>query len=667
MKSTQILAAILFVAASAYLPGAAVAQVTLTLDSSRTSTPISKYVYGQFAEHLGRSIYGGLWAEMIEDRKFGQEITDDYKPFDLADDNYGKPAAFVYLKNSPWKVIGPKGTVTMDKTRAYVGDWSPVIHLTGDGTESGISQGNEPYNGAGGFLAVEKGKTYVGHIVLAGDAEAGPIKVRLGNPSASSGLRVWSKQQVIEKLSGEWTSYPLEFSSLPDSDQVTLSITAKGKGMFRIGAISLMPADNVKGWRADTLAALKALDAPLLRWPGGNFVSGYNWRDGIDPNRDKRPPRANPAWKNIEHNDVGIHEFMELCDLIKTEPYVALNMGKGSVEEAAAEVQYIVGAADTPMGRLRAANGRRTPWTEKIWAVGNEMYGTWQLGYMPVDLYVLRHNAAAKLIHAEAPDSILVACGDTSTKGWDNRMLTSCGDNMNLLSLHTYVHEVVGDPYKHSVQLRDSIHTILTAFRGYKSTLPIVDQRNIKVAFDEWNFWYGNYVYGELGTQYRLKDALGVAMGLHEFYRNSDIVELACFAQTVNVLGAIKTSRTAATLEGSGEVLALYRHQFGTVPIQLTQPAADLDIAAAWTEDGKAITISIVNATDSPRTVAIDLGKTAVKSAATQWEITGPNPQVHNEPDGFPNLIRAVQKQVKFENKLDSPPYSAELYRLEIN
>ena len=127
-----------------------------------------------------------------------------------------------------------------------------------------------------------------------------------------------------------------------------------------------MPADNVKGWRADTLEVLKKLDTPLLRWPGGNFVSGYNWRDGIDPNPDKRPPRANPAWKNIEHNDVGIHEFMDLCDLIKTEPYVALNMGKGRVEDAAAEVQYIVGGADTPMGKLRAANGRKEPWNGEV-------------------------------------------------------------------------------------------------------------------------------------------------------------------------------------------------------------------------------------------------------------------------------------------------------------
>jgi alpha-N-arabinofuranosidase len=245
-------------------------------------------------------------------------------------------------------------------------------------------------------------------------------------------------------------------------------------------------------------------------------------------------------------------------------------------------------------------------------------------------------------------------------------MLTSAGENFNLLSLHTYVHEVAGDPYAHSVQLRDSIHEILSTFRGYKTKLPIVQQKDIRVAFDEWNFWYGDYVYGELGTQYRLKDALGVAMGLHEFYRNSDVVGLACFAQTVNVLGAIKTSRTAATLEGSGEVLALYRQQYGTVPIQIQQPAADLDVSAAWTEDHRAITISVVNATDKPRTLDVDLGKTAVKGAAARWEISGPSPQLHNEPGLTPEVIRAVEEKVSFANKLEAPAYSVELYRLEI-
>lgn len=659
-------AAVTIIAVSAAPALAADEEIKLLVDVSRTSAPISKYVYGQFIEHLGRSIYGGLWAEMIEDRKFARPINDDYSPFDLANDAFGKPAAFTYLKNSPWKVIGPKGSVSMDKARAYVGEWSPVIHLPGDGTEAGISQGNEPYNGAAGFLAVQRGKKYQGHIVLAGDAAVGPVTVRLGNPNHSSLLKQFSAEAVIQSIEKQWRSYPLEFSDLPDCDQVTLSITAKGKGKLRVGAVSLMPGDNVKGWRADTLEAVGKLAAPLLRWPGGNFVSGYNWRDGIDPDRDKRPPRANPAWKNIEHNDVGIHEFMELCDLLKTEPYVALNMGKGSVEDAAAEVQYIVGDPALPMGKIRAANGHREPWAVKHWAVGNEMYGTWQLGYQPVDSYVLKHNAAATLIRKEAPMGILVACGDTSTKGWDEAILKSAGENFNLLSLHTYVHEVAGDPHAHAVQLRDSIRDTLNTFRTYQAAFPVVNRNNIRVAFDEWNFWYGNYVYGELGTQYRLKDALGVAMGLHEFYRNSDIVELACFAQAVNVLGAVKTSRTAASLEGSGIVLALYQRQFGTIPIEVKQPSPDLDVSAAWTSDRQAITIAMVNATAEPRTVAVNFGATKVKPEAMRWEIKGTSPQLHNEPGLTPDPLSAVESAITVDGKLKAPPYSIELYRLRV-
>ena len=143
---------------------------------------------------------------MIEDRKFAHEITDEYNPFALANDAYGKPAAFTYLKNSPWKVIGPKGTVSMDKVDPYVGEWSPMIHLPGDGTQVGIALGNEPYSGAAGFLAVQRGKKYLGHIILAGAGEVGPVTVRLGNPSHYSGLKEFSVEQVIERVGQGWKS-----------------------------------------------------------------------------------------------------------------------------------------------------------------------------------------------------------------------------------------------------------------------------------------------------------------------------------------------------------------------------------------------------------------------------------------------------------------------------
>ena len=133
----------------------------------------------------------------------------------------------------------------------------------------------------------------------------------------------------------------------------------------------------------------------FYRWPGGNFVSGYNWRDGIG-DVDKRPPRKNPAWQGVEANDVGIHEFMGLCELIKAEPYIAVNAGLGNSKEAMAEVQYTNGFESTPMGKLRSANGHEKPWKVKFWSIGNEMYGSWQLGHTSTQQYVRRHNGLCR-------------------------------------------------------------------------------------------------------------------------------------------------------------------------------------------------------------------------------------------------------------------------------
>jgi len=348
------------------------AQIKITVDVKSTGEPISEYIYGQFIEHLGRCIYGGIWAELLEDRKFYYPITDDYNPYGTANDPFWKAGDYKYLNASAWQVIGPRGTITMDSVNAYTGKHSPVVQLPGDGTTAGIRQPG---------LALVKGKKYTGRIVLAGDPEAEPVEVRLVLDDGSV------LSQKIEKLTSEYQSYPIQFIATTSSKKAQLEIISTGKGRFAIGTVSLMPADNIKGWRSDVVALLKELNSPIYRWPGGNFVSGYNWRDGIGDS-DKRPPRKNPAWKGVEHNDVGIHEFMELMDILGAEPYIAVNTGLGTVEEVAEEVEYCNGSADTPMGKLRAQNGHPEPYHVTWWAVGNEMYGSWQLGHMPLAEYV---------------------------------------------------------------------------------------------------------------------------------------------------------------------------------------------------------------------------------------------------------------------------------------
>jgi uncharacterized protein len=619
----------------------------IEIDAGKTREPISKYIYGQFIEHLGRCIYGGIWAEMLEDRKFFYTVKDEYKPWGTDKDPQWNAGEYKYLKASPWKVIGQAATVTMDTNTPYVGSQTPVVHLPGDGNEAGISQEG---------LSIVKDKGYTGRIILAGDKFSGTVIVRIV-PDKGDAINI-----NIGRITPEFKTYLFAFTSPESSDNARIEIVGKGKGTFRIGTLSLMPADNIKGWRSDVIALLKELDSPIYRWPGGNFVSGYNWRDGIGE-CDKRPPRKNPAWKGIEHNDVGIHEFMDLMETIGAEPYVALNTGKGTMEDAAAEVEYFNGSADTPMGKLRAQNGHPEPYKVKWWAVGNEMYGNWQIGHIPLEEYVKKHNQIAEAIWKVDPDAKLVGVGNVGK--WSEMMLKVCSGYMNLLSEHIYCKEIKSDVIKHTKQLANEIKRVADAHRKYRRDINEISGKDIRIAMDEWNYWYGNYIYGELGTQYFLKDALGVATGLHEYFRNSDIYYMANYAQTVNVIGAIKTSRTASILDTTGVVLKLYRQHFGQIPVDVKyENIAPLDVAAALKADRKAITIAIVNPTDKQRDLPIELKGVKAADKGKLWVITGTDPLAHNVPGKEP-MVTIEEKPVDgLSNKLKSPALSISLYEL---
>jgi alpha-L-arabinofuranosidase len=618
----------------------------IKIDTSKEQPPISKYIYGQFIEHLGKSIYGSLWAEMLEDRKFYFIIQDQYAPWRTASDPYWGSGPYQYLGASPWKVIGPPGTVSMDAVRAFTGIHSPTVSVPGDGSATGISQEG---------LALVAGKDYSGRIAVSGDAGV-IVSVRIVQDNGEA------LQQAVGALGDTYRTYPLGFRASASSGNARIEITGTGKGRYRIGAVSLMPSDNADGWRPDVVALLKELDSPIYRWPGGNFVSGYNWRDGIG-DRDTRPPRQNPAWKGVESNDVGIHEFMNLMSMIDAEPYVALNTGLGTVSDVAAEVQYCVGAAGTPMGKLRASNGHPEPFRVSWWAVGNEMYGQWQLGHMPIADYVRKHNSVVDAIWAIDPNALVVGVGSVGT--WDETILKGAAARMNLISEHTYRKEIK-DVEAHSGQLAADIDRIAQAHRFYRTSIPEVAGRDIRIAMDEWNYWYGQYVYGQLGVQYHLKDALGVARGLHAFFRNSDIYLMANYAQTVNVIGAIKTTRTDAILDTTGVVLKLYRIHFGTIPIPVTGATGHLDVSVALTGDRKAVTIAVVNPTGSPGRLTLDMRPAKVSGTGTRWTITGPDPMAANVPGSAPNVVLDEKQVDSGDSALEAGAYSITMYSFEL-
>jgi len=324
---------------------------------SQTMEPISPYIYGQFIEHLGRCIYGGIWAEMLEDRKFFYPVTDKYDPWGTRTDAYWNAGEFRILVASPWKRTGPEGKIQMSKVRPWAGVHTPEIILS-PSIPAGISQDG---------LYLKKDMVYKGRIVLSASNTSSKVKLEI-----FSGDDKEFEITQIGEIPSEYRCYEFAFTAASEITDATVKITATGSGTLRIGTISLMPGDNVNGFDREVLYFLKELNSPVYRWAGGNFVSGYDWLDGIG-DRDRRPPRKNPAWTGIEHNDVGIHEFMELCSLLGTEPYIAVNTGLGTVEEVARQVEYINGAVTTPLGKIRAENGHPEPYGVKFWAVGNEI------------------------------------------------------------------------------------------------------------------------------------------------------------------------------------------------------------------------------------------------------------------------------------------------------
>ncbi|MFP4488151.1 MAG: alpha-L-arabinofuranosidase C-terminal domain-containing protein [Bacteroidales bacterium] len=601
-------------------------RASVSIDTEDKAEPISEYVYGQFIEHLGNCIYGGIWAEMIRDRKF-----------------YYEPGE----QQSAWQLKGDNRLLEISRVNPFVGEFDPVMLIDDSGDVSLVQD----------ELGLKEGMKYTGRIIMKAATGIKNVTVRL-----TAGE--YSEDVSISRLKSGYNEYPLEFTSGVFTHNASLEISAEGRGELAIGTISLMPADNINGFRKDVMELLKELDSPVYRWPGGNFVSGYDWKDGIGP-RDKRPPRKNPAWTGIEHNDVGMHEFIDFCRLLDTEPYIAVNAGLGNVEQARQQVEYCNGNQDTPMGRLRAENGDKEPWNVKWWSIGNEMYGGWQLGHMSTEEFVDKHNQFAEQMRSVDPGIILVAVGNVGP--WDEMILAESQDNMDYISEHFYSQDWHGGGLMtHVMQIPEAIENIADAHRRYREEIPGLAEKDIRICLDEYNYWYGPHIYGELGTRYFLRDALGIAAGMNEFARQSDMIYMANYAQTVNVIGCIKTNTTHSVMASTGQVLKLYRAKFGSIPVSLSGDTRPLDIAAALNTSLDTLVVSAVNPTWDRQELKISVKNSFIDGESEKWSITGPDDMAYNEPGKEERVVISGPETVAEVKKAVLEPYSVSIFRIPL-
>jgi len=318
---------------------------------------------------------------------------------------------------------------------------------------------------------------------------------------------------------------------------------------------------------------------------------------------------------------------------------------------------------DTPMGKWRAKNGHADSFAVKFWAVGNEMYGGWQLGHMPLAEYVTKHNEMAKAIWQVDPKAQLVGVG--AVGNWSEEMLKNCADYMTHISEHFYCQNG-GEIVTHVAQVPNQIKRIADAHRRYRKTLGSLEGKDIRIAMDEWNYWYGAHPYGELGTRYFHKDALGIARGLHEYFRNSDVYFMANYAQTVNVIGCIKTTKTDAFFAATGLPLKLYREKFGTIPVKVEGSNSSLDVTAAWTADKKALTIGVVNASWDTHKLTLDLNGLQTAGSAERWLIADKNPLAYNDPDHTQKLSIQKGRKANINKTLVIKPLSINLYKVPV-
>lgn len=325
------------------------------------------------------------------------------------------------------------------------------------------------------------------------------------------------------------------------------------------------PLADEKGFRRDVVAAVREMNVPLMRYPGGNFVSGYHWQDGVGP-KEKRPTVLERAWNSLETNQFGTNEFIDWCRLVNTEPLLGFNLGTAPVEEAVAYVEYCNHASGTRWSDLRRAHGYAEPHRVKYWCMGNEMDGPWQMGRLTAREYGRKARDAARQIRVLDPGTQLIACGSSNTilptyLEWDREVLEECYDQVDGISLHNYYGNtpaLTGNDSARflamNLDMERQIHEI-GAVCDYVQGL----QRSAKrlwLSFDEWNVWYrargGLFANGQgkfaprlLEEVYNLEDALLVGGFVNSLLRQAERVRVGCLAQIVNVIAPLVTNETS--------------------------------------------------------------------------------------------------------------------------
>jgi alpha-N-arabinofuranosidase len=454
------------------------------------------------------------------------------------------------------------------------------------------------------------------------------------------------------------------------------------------------PEADPDGFRKDVADLVRALDVPIVRYPGGNFVSGYRWEDGIGP-RAQRPTRLDLAWRSVETNQVGTDEFIAWCASVGTAPMLAVNLGTRGVDAARNLVEYCNHPGGTYWSDLRAGNGSPRPHGVKVWCLGNEMDGPWQIGHKTAEEYGRLAAETAKAMRWVDPDIELVACGSSHHRmptfgSWEATVLEHCYEHVDYLSVHAYYEQRPTDPDSFlacAMDMDAMIEDVVAAVDFARARGK--HRRRVNLSFDEWNVWYMSRRADEpvwqqrpplIEDRYTLTDAVVVGNLLISLLRHADRIRIGCLAQLVNVIAPILTEPDGrAWRQTTYHPFALTsRHARGTVlrtvldaPRHTTGWFGDtplLDAVAVQHDDSSELTVFTVNRDrHHPQPLDIDLRGFPHLHTAEHTTLTDDDPDATNTA-GHPDRVtpRVLGREPVTDGHLtvQLPPLSWNMIRI---
>jgi alpha-N-arabinofuranosidase len=568
------------------LPGEEISQYVRSSDegahievraAQRASFKVPRTVYGTFLENIGSSVYGGLSAQLLDN----PSLEPYYSSLETLERKFLSPQFRVSTGMGlplPWLPLREKDGWRYEPRYGQAANSYSYLYVMGMADrEVGIRQAI--------YLPVHRERTYGGSL-FASSAQ-GPAELEVSFRKHDFPAAVLATATVKVPGGGRWSKLPfclaLKEDAVAPLQQVDFVVALRGEHRVSLDFIRLYPIDAVRGMDPDVIRAAKILNTPLIRY-GGNFTSGYHWRDGVGP-LDQRPTRLNQSWGYPEYNDIGTDEIMAFCELIGARAQICLNLGSGTAEEARGWVEYCQGSASTPEAKKRAADGHPVPYPVMAWEFGNELWGDWQIGWLTPEAYARRyHEYYGAIRDAVAPGTLLLATGADidSFEKWNGALLNADARELQFLTTHFVVDM---DEMRKADADRDfkwaadlavpvGVGRALEPVRKQIDGNPLTRGR-VRLAYTEYLFWARDDA--DVPRYDNLGGAVNGAAWMNMLLRNADFVPVADMTGIIDFAG-IQKRRSKVFLTPQAWVFSLYSSHAGDTLVATRTDVAHYDV-----------------------------------------------------------------------------------------